>query len=65
MRYQKQQSKQIRPSLNFISNGEKKEIILSKAKAEFNLKLKNQYIEVNSFKLNINKLIYLEKSKPF
>ena len=55
---------QIRPLLNFISKGEKKEIILSRAKAEFNLKLKNQFIEVNSFKGNISKLIYLENSKP-
>ena len=55
---------QIRPVLNFISKGEKKEIILSRAKAEFNLKFKNQYIEVNSFKGNIRKLIYLENSKP-
>ena len=55
---------QIRPVLNFISKGEEKEIILSRAKAEFNLKLKNQYIEVNSFKGNIRKLIYLENSKP-
>ena len=55
---------QIRPLLNFISKGEKKEIILSRAKAEFNIKLINQYIEVNSFKGNISKLLYFENSEP-
>ena len=55
---------QIRPLLRFISKGEKKEIALSGAKAEFNLKLIDQYIEVNSFKGNISKLIFFESSQP-
>ncbi len=55
---------QIRPLLRFISEGEKKELTLSGAKAEFNLKLMDQYIEVNSFKGNISKLIFFENSQP-
>ncbi len=54
---------QFRSLLRFTSKEEKKEITLSRAKAEFNLTLMDEYVEVNSFKGNINKLIYFENSK--
>ena len=55
---------QIRSLFSVFSKEEKKEITLSRAKAEFNLKFKDSFIGINSFKGNINKLTYFENNKP-
>ncbi len=55
----------VNPLLNSIFKGEKKEISLSNANAQISLNLKTNNIELNFQKGKIDKLVYIQNSKPF